>query len=119
MRLVTGHTVEDRLRKALGWGRVYYVKQNVTKDRPALTDIPQGIIERFKEKYVLDAELYEFGRREFEKRVSSMSDTLGKELATLRMLNAMYGAFNRAKAILQPTNQRIIEETTGLLDNSR
>jgi len=107
------------LRKALGWGRVYYLEQNVTKDRPALTDIPQGIIKRFEEKYALDAELYEFGRREFEKRVTSMSDTLGKELATLKMLNAMYGVFNRAKTILQPTNQRNIGETTGLLGNSR
>lgn len=107
------------LKKALGWDRVYYVKQNVTKDRPALTDIPQGIIKRLEEKYALDAELYGFGRKEFEKRVDSMSDTLGKELATLRMLNAVYGAFHGAKAMLQPTNQRIIGETTGLLGNSR
>lgn len=90
------------LRRALGWGPLYYLKQNVTGARPALTDIPAGALEIFASKYALDTELHDFAQREFARRVATMGNALAGELAALRGLSAVYGVTAVVRAALAP-----------------
>src|ERR687883_2082574 len=56
-------------KKVLGWGSIYYVRLNVTKDRPAKRQVPdeaRRLVERYNE---MDMELYEYARRRFEEAI--------------------------------------------------
>jgi len=90
------------LRKALRWGLLYYLKQNVTDARPALTEIPGEALEIFARKYALDAGLHEFARREFARRIDALGAASIRELAVLRGLSAAYGLVARTRAALTP-----------------
>ena len=88
------------LRRALGWGPLYYLEQNVTASRPPLAEIPGEALEIFARKYSLDAELHAFARQEFARRVAALGNALGRELAALRGLSAACGFVTRARAAL-------------------
>lgn len=90
------------LRRALDWGPLYYLKQNVTAARPALADIPGEALEMFASKYALDAELHEFAQRELAKRLDALGTALTVELAMLRALSTAWGVAAGLRAALRP-----------------
>jgi hypothetical protein len=90
------------LRRALGWGQIYYLKQNVTASRPPLAEIPGEALEIFARKYALDAALHEFAQAEFERRINALGVRLTGELAALRILSAAYRAAVVMRAALAP-----------------
>ena len=47
-------------RRRLGWGNVLYLRENVTRGRPAVADVPPATLDLIRERNALDVELYAF-----------------------------------------------------------
>jgi Sulfotransferase family len=83
------------MRRAFGWHLPFYVKENVTKEKPdeALLDAEtRGLIE---EANRLDLELYEYARKLFNEQCRAAGDSFAAELCDFRRSN-------RASARLVP-----------------
>jgi hypothetical protein len=83
------------MRRAFGWHLPFYVKQNVTKEKPdeALLDAETlGLIEQANR---LDLELYEYARKLFDQQCRAAGDSFAAELRDFRRSN-------RASARLVP-----------------
>ena len=78
------------LKREFGWGMPFYVKQNVTRNRPSRDDVSFEDL-RLVEKYnELDVELYEYAKANFEARLNQQSSAFDKELIKFKALNAVY-----------------------------
>ena len=75
------------LRQAFQWRNVFYVRQNVNPDRPALLSVPQDTLDLIKEHNRLDIELYEYVKQLFEDRLKNAGAEFTKELAAFRATN--------------------------------
>jgi hypothetical protein len=77
-------------KKVLGWGSVYYVRLNVTKERPAKRQVPReerALIEKHNE---LDMELYEYARQRFEEAARAQGEGFESELRGFQRKNRLY-----------------------------
>jgi hypothetical protein len=75
------------LRRAFGWHLPFYVKENVTKEKPDETFLDaetRGLVE---EANRLDLELYEYARKLFEERCRAAGDQFAEELRHFRQSN--------------------------------
>jgi Sulfotransferase family len=75
------------LRRAFGWHWPFYVKENVTKEKPDETFLDpetRGLIE---EANRLDLELYEYARKLFDEHCRAAGDSFAKELGHFRRSN--------------------------------
>ena len=78
------------LRRAFGWHLPFYVKENVTKEKPDETFLDaetRGLIE---EANRLDLELYEYARNLFDEQRRAAGDSFAAELCHFRRLNRAY-----------------------------
>lgn len=80
------------LGKALGWNRLYYVRENTgiskTKNKPSLQEVDQiKIINQY------DMELYEFAKMLFQNQVSKHPD-IQKELVRFQFNNKWFNTLN-------------------------
>ncbi len=82
------------MKRAVGWGDIYYRRLNVTANRPALRDIPRSAIARIERENELDLELYDFAVREFQAVIDAQDEQFHRELARLRHFNPLYGAIS-------------------------
>jgi hypothetical protein len=77
-------------KKVLGWGSIYYVRLNVTKDRPAKQQVPdeaRRLVERYNE---MDMELYEYARRRFEEAIREQGTEFQSALHSFQRKNRVY-----------------------------
>ncbi|MGB7925626.1 MAG: sulfotransferase family 2 domain-containing protein [Pyrinomonadaceae bacterium] len=77
-------------KKVLGWGSVYYVRLNVTRERPAKRQVPReerALIEKHNE---LDMELYDYARQRFEADTRSQGAAFENELRSFQRKNRLY-----------------------------
>src|SRR5256886_2654842 len=75
------------LRRAFGWHRPFYVKENVTKEKPDETFLDaetRGLIE---EANRLDLALYEYTRKLFDAHCRAAGDSFAEELCHFRRSN--------------------------------
>jgi hypothetical protein len=79
------------LRRLLGWRNIYYVKQNVTRGRPAKQQVPKEAIRLIEEYNELDMSLYEYARQRFEETVREQGAGFKTELRSFRRNNRLYG----------------------------
>jgi hypothetical protein len=80
------------LKRLLGWGNIYYARENITKGRPAEREIPKETI-RLIEKYnEADMELYESAQKMFDERLREEVPALKSELKSFQRLNRFYNA---------------------------
>jgi hypothetical protein len=89
------------LRRAFGWHFPFYVKENVTNEKPDQTFLDpetRGLIE---EANRLDIELYEYARNLFEEQCRAAGDSFAEELRHFRRAN-------RASARLGPRFARLL-----------
>jgi hypothetical protein len=64
-------------KKLLGWKNIFYVKKNVTQDRPR-EGISKRVLEMIKKNNNLDMELYEYGKHMFEDILHLQGVNLGR-----------------------------------------
>jgi len=79
------------LKKAFSWRIPFYVKTNVSSNRPRQTDLTTETIEAIKKRNLLDIALYEYACEQFKQCLCEQPPSFTKELATFRLLNRLYG----------------------------
>jgi Sulfotransferase family len=78
-------------RKRLGWRNIYYVKQNVTKGRPAKELLPPATVRLIEQHNELDMALYEYARQRFEESIKEEEAEFKNELSRFQRNNRLYG----------------------------
>src|SRR5690606_21598773 len=68
------------LQKEFGWIDTEYKKINITKRRPAVTDLDPSLIQLIKENNKLDIQLYEYSKKLLNKRLQALSAEERREL---------------------------------------
>jgi hypothetical protein len=83
------------MKKAFGWNSTYYVKSNVTKNRPSKKEIPRETLDVIEENNSLDVELYKYIRGKFEDLLDQEGSIFEGELKEFRAANLIYGYYHR------------------------
>lgn len=83
------------LRRVAGWGMPWYDRENVTRDRPRLSEIPNDALEAIVEHNRLDLELYRWARERFAQARHAAGLWLETELAALHAGNRLRAACHR------------------------
>jgi Galactose-3-O-sulfotransferase len=94
------------LRHLLGWKNVYYVKQNVTKGRPAKQQLAREAISLIEKHNELDMALYEYARQRFEERVKEQGAEFKSELRSFQRNNKFYGTAWRGYLLTRATMRK-------------
>jgi hypothetical protein len=82
-------------KKLLGWKNIYYVKQNVTKGRPAKQQVARETVSLIEKHNELDMALYEYARRRFEEAVKEQGAGFESKLRSFQRNNKLYGTARR------------------------
>jgi hypothetical protein len=101
------------LRKRLGWRNVYYVKQNVTKGRPAKRQVPRETIHLIEKHNELDMALYEYARQRFEEAIAAEGATFSSELRRFQRNNRLYAAAWRGYLLTRSTIPKVRAAMSG------
>jgi hypothetical protein len=78
------------LRRAFGWDLPFYVKENVTKEKPPDMSLDVETRKLIEGANSLDLELYEYARTLFEQQVRAAGESFAAELHHFRQLNSVY-----------------------------
>ena len=78
------------LRRAFGWDLPFYLKDNVTKEKPPDTSLDIETRRLIEDANSLDIELYEFARNLFDAQLHGAGDSFAADLDNFRRLNADY-----------------------------
>jgi hypothetical protein len=101
------------LKRLLGWRNIYYVKQNVTKGRPAKRQMPQETVRLIEKHNELDMALYEYARRRFEEAVSEQGEAFAGELRRFQRNNRLYGTAWRGYLLTRSTIPKVRAAMSG------
>jgi hypothetical protein len=77
------------LNKQVGWKRIFYHRQNVTKDRPARSEVPQTAIRLIEKRNALDMELYEFAWLKFDEALNAQG-LFTEQVRHFQRMNRVY-----------------------------
>ncbi len=94
------------LKHLLGWKNVYYVKQNVTKGRPAKQQVGREAIQLIEKHNELDMALYEYARQRFDEAVKERGAEFKSELRSFQRNNRLYGTAWRGYLLTRSTMRR-------------
>ncbi len=83
------------MKKTFGWSPPFYVKTNITSNRPSKRDISEDTLNIVQKYTALDAELYRYVTELFEKQIERQGPSFQRELATFRLMNKFYGKIYR------------------------
>lgn len=95
------------MRRALEWRHwPFYERGNVAADRPALSDLPDGLVASITERNELDIELHAWATERFDVTVGAAGAAFGVEVAMFRLMNSDAG--RRFRAGVLTTRHRAI-----------
>ena len=76
------------MKKVLGWTTLpYYVRENVTSDRPGKEDIPEDTLKVIEKRNELDLDLYTFAKEMFAEQLCGQDPPFEKELESFKLQN--------------------------------
>ncbi len=75
------------LRRAFGWSLPFYLKENVTKEKPTDKSLDAETRRLVEDANSLDLELYEYARGLFEEQCRAAGDSFDADLCHFRQLN--------------------------------
>ena len=78
-------------KKALGWSETFYLKRNETKNRKALKEVPENIIQTIRDYNEMDIDLYDYAKNRFFKNIESWQTEFENELQSFQANNQKYG----------------------------
>ena len=100
------------LKKQLGWRRIFYHRQNVTRNRPARSEVPKSAIRLIERRNALDMELYEIALRKFDETLRAQG-LLAEQVRHFRRLNRVYdgagACVDAARGVVPPRAKRFIK----------
>jgi hypothetical protein len=68
------------MKKRFGWNNISYTKQNVTKKRPPVDQLPANTLKSIKKNHELDIDLYQFAKQLLIEQVKNLDPISKKEL---------------------------------------
>lgn len=77
-------------RRAFGWRNVFYVKKNVTRNRPSKKAIPRNIVAAIEKRNELDMELYRYAEDMFDGVIHEQDSSFDRELYVFQLQNKLY-----------------------------
>lgn len=77
------------LKRAFGWRHVYYMRQNVTKNRPQAASFSRQTLNVVREYNQLDLELYAFAKKLFAEEIKQQGLSFSVEAKTFRWANRL------------------------------
>lgn len=91
------------LKRAFKWRNPYYIKINVTKNRPLKENFDKDTINLIEKYNDLDIELYEYGKKKFEESLNQAGHLYDLDLKQFNMLNNVYSKY--------PLYRRVVNKT--------
>ena len=79
------------LKRNFGWKLPFYIKANVTENRPRREDISKDTLAAIERCNELDFELYRYAQELFEERIRQQPPAFERELKRFRFLNKFFG----------------------------
>jgi hypothetical protein len=95
-------------RRALGWRRTHYVRENVTRGRPKKRDLPEATRRLIEQNNALDIELVAFARERFDEVVCAQGPAFRRELAAFRLANAAHGGLRAGADLGRRAARRVV-----------
>ena len=86
------------MRRALSWSRMPFYEATNVGDRPALADLPEGLVAAIEERNTLDTELHTWAAARLDKAVEAAGAAFRAEVTYFRLLNSGRGRRWRAGA---------------------
>jgi hypothetical protein len=83
------------MKRCLGWGRPFYVSDNVNPDRARRDSLNQDTLETIRAYNELDLELYRYAEGRLENDIRSQGPEFATELQRFKRLNGTYGTLHR------------------------
>lgn len=81
------------LKRTFNWKNPYYVKVNVTKNRPLKEDVDKDTIKLIEKYNELDIELYKYGEERFEELLNQSGYSYNLDLKQFNLLNGIYSKY--------------------------
>lgn len=78
------------LKQAFNWKTPFYIKANITRNRPLREDIPQETLDVIEKYNQLDIELFNYAKQKFEEQINQLGNSFEIEMAQLNLLNRIY-----------------------------
>lgn len=94
-----------------GWKNIYYVKHNVTRERPLKEEVPPEELRLIERHNELDMELYRYARERFERVIKDQGASFKRELESFRRANRLYarawGGYNLTRQLIPVVKARL------------
>ncbi len=78
-------------KKLLNWNNIFFIKRNVTQDRPLKSDLSQKTLNLIQKQNELDIELYQYATELFREQVARQGPSFEEELQKFHWRNSLYG----------------------------
>ena len=91
------------MKRAFGWSRAFYARQNVGKERDPRSEIPAPLLDRLTEACAPEIELYRYVKQQTEALIAQQDAGFRAELAQLKQANARFERFYRLTAPIRGT----------------
>jgi hypothetical protein len=90
------------MKRALGWTRAYYARQNTGEDRAPTSEVPASVLATLEEACAPETELYRYVRQQTAALIVRQDAAFSAELDRLRRANAR---FERLYRLAEPLRQ--------------
>lgn len=84
-------------RRAFGWGIPFYVRRNVTRNRPRVREIDADTLAVIEDHNRLDMELYRYATQRLDDRIRQLGPGFQLELRSFEALNRLYNWIRPAR----------------------
>ena len=78
-------------KKLLNWNNIFYIKRNVTKNRPLKSDFSQETLNIIQNQNEFDLELYRYAAELFNEQVAQQGLSFEEDLQKFNQRNSLYG----------------------------
>jgi len=78
------------LKRAFGWGNIFYIKQHVGTNRPKTEDIPKEALNLIEKHNELDINLFRYAKEVFDETIRQQGPSFEKELREFQLMNKFY-----------------------------
>lgn len=96
------------LKKAFGWGNVFYARQNVVRKRPRREELSPDTLAVIHKYNRLDTELYQFAQTLFEEQVRKQGPSFAQEVRSFQRANRLISWPIRVQWLIQGTSVRAL-----------
>lgn len=78
-------------KKLLNWNNIFYIKRNVTNNRPLKSDFSQKTLDIIQKQNKLDLRLYKYAAGLFQEQIARQGSCFEEELQKFKWQNSLYG----------------------------